>query len=86
MGTDAGTGISLPVIQGKLPWLSQAVNAQVDIERRPVEMILMKQFNLQNLVDRCIAKPREIVIRQKIFLALNKDPQTELSYIGYFNL
>jgi hypothetical protein len=74
LGTDAGTGISLPAIQGKLPWLSQAVDAQFNIKCRPVEMILMEQFNLQNLVDRCIAKPGEIITRQKILLVSDKDP------------
>ena len=46
----------------------------------------MKEFNIQNLVDSCLAKPGEINVRQEIFLIFDENPQTELIYIGDFNL
>jgi hypothetical protein len=45
-----------------------------------------KQLNLQNLIERRLTKPGEILIRKEILMVLNEDPQTELAYIGHFNL
>jgi hypothetical protein len=65
---------NLPVYQREPSWFGQAVNAKIHIEHRPVEMILMKEFNLQYLFDSCFAKPGKIIVGQEVFLTFDKDP------------
>lgn len=62
------------------------LNGQVDVEIGPVQMVGRGKFDVQNLADRDIAKPRKFGERQKQFFIGQQQPEAMLRNIGYFNL
>ena len=52
-----------------------ALQIQIHVEIRPMKMIAVGKFHVEQLVDRRAAKPREIVEAEKILLARDEQPE-----------
>ena len=59
--------------------------AQIYIQIRPVEVPGRRLLNLENVPNRNLFEPREILIRKKKFLLTDEKPYPMSRYIGYFN-
>ena len=59
--------------------------AQIYIQIRPIEVPRRRLSNLENVPNRNLFEPREILIRKKKFLLTYEKPYPMSRYIGYFN-
>jgi hypothetical protein len=47
---------------------------KIDVEFRPIKMVVMNFFNIEDLGNRRISKPRKVLIRHKEFLVSGEKP------------
>ncbi len=65
--------------------MSYSLQVQIHVEFRPVQMIFVMEFNVEQLLERRRLKPGKIINTQKIFFAADEQPETVRGYIQNFN-
>ena len=65
--------------------MSDGFYAQIYIQIRPIEVAGRRLLNLEDVPNRNLFEPREILIRKKKFLLTYEKPYPMSRYIGYFN-
>jgi len=66
--------------------VTNRINGEIDIQFRPVEMIVRWQFDMQYLAYGRIAKPWEFSERQEQLLFPQENPETVPRYMRDFKL
>ena len=51
------------------------LDGYIDVEVGPVQMMLARQFDVEQMTDRSIAEPRELFKRDKTLFCLNQKPK-----------
>ena len=62
-----------------------AFQIQIHVEFRPMKMIPVGKFHVEQLAHRRVAKPREIAEAEKIFLARDEQPEAVRRNIQHFS-
>ena len=53
------------------PGISQAIQFQIHIQFRPVQVVAVKQFDVENMLDGRVLKPRKLFVRQLIVATID---------------
>ena len=61
--------------EGKGRWIPNGIKTQVDVQKRPMEVVGGRSLHAHDLVDRCMAEPREMLVRQEEFLLAGEYPE-----------
>ena len=64
----------------------QRIQGKVDVEIRPVKVVLMRELNIKNITYPCILEPRVLFVREKILLPLYKEPEAVAVDIRHLNV
>ena len=61
------------------------IYCQVDVQVRPVKVMGMRTLNVRYLPDGSVAKPREVVEREKNLSGVNEEPKPVSRDVGHLN-
>ena len=75
-----GSGGSGPVGERKSLRVLKPLDAQVNVQLRPAQVILVEKLNVQNIADLRLGTT-DILVGQEILLVANKKQQSELAYV-----
>ena len=64
----------------------QRIQGKVDVEIRPVKVVLMREFNIENITYPRVLEPRVLLVREKILLPLDKEPEAVAVDIRHLNV
>jgi hypothetical protein len=67
----------LPVHKGVWLGVLYGVEAKIHVQIRPAKMVVVVQFNLQDLIDRRVPEPGEIGKRKKMLALVDMNPESE---------
>ena len=70
------SGGSSFVLQRIAGLVVQRVQAEVHVERRPVEVIAVQKLDVQDFAHPRISKPRILLVRQEVFRPADKQPDS----------
>jgi hypothetical protein len=77
---------SLLLVQERVViWLIEALYFQVNIQIGPIQVVAVKESDIEELVYRGLLKPRVMIVVQEILLVLNQDPEPMRRNIGDFS-
>jgi hypothetical protein len=65
--------------------MGQRFDGKIDVQLRPIEMMRTGELDVQQLADRRVTKPGEIVERKEVFHLIDKQPESVLRNDGDFN-
>ncbi len=60
----------------------KGVERQIDIELRPIEMVGARETDVEDLLHRCVAEPRELIEGDEVLRAAHEQPETVARDIG----
>ncbi len=66
----------LPTHQRCFARILQGIEIQVDIERGPIQMKSVVQFNVENISNCRVLEPGKLIVRQEILLLVGVQPET----------
>ena len=52
----------------------QRIQAQINIQIRPMNMVGRYELDVQYAMDARVTEPREIIVRQKVLFVVHKQP------------
>ncbi len=62
--------------------IADGFNRKINVELRPIQMILCRTLNVSKLFDCCLLEPREIGERYCELLISQEDPEAMFRYVG----
>ena len=71
--------------EGKGRWIPNGIKTQVDVQKRPMEVVGGRSLHAHDLVDRCMAEPGEMLERQEELLVAGEHPEAVLGNVTDLN-
>ena len=65
--------------------MANGLHRQIDVERRPIEMVLGKPLDFRQCTNRRVSEPRELLEGNKQFFVAEQQPKTVLRYVRDFS-
>lgn len=59
---------------------------EIDVQLRPVQVEPVEQLHFEDRAQPGIAEPGEVLVREKILLVSQQDPEPQPRDVGHFNL
>jgi hypothetical protein len=56
-------------------WMIQRLDSQVDVQEGPVQMMGTREFHFDQVPDRSVTKPREVLEGYEVLLLLDEQPE-----------